>query len=169
MIRYTLTITMILVGLALTAGCGWTKQPVAKVRGVRIAESGADGVRAELLLELTNLNPNEPLPMTIARYRVELDGVGRYQSNIQPLATIPARGRQQIVLPAGIAASNAAADRTPYRVTGTIEYQPSGNIRELLTDIGVPLPTVSFSHTGTAEPAAGFSPSAAANAAALPQ
>jgi hypothetical protein len=85
----------------------------------------------------------------MAQYRVRLGEV-EYKGDTHPNATIPAHGSQRLTLP--FAVSGRPGDA--YRVTGSITYRPPGEIRQLLTDIGIPLPWITINATGqvTGEP-----------------
>jgi len=65
------------------------------------------------------------------------------------MATIPANGVQTVTLPAALATDTVEAG--DYQVRGTLVYEPPGEIRKLLTEYGVPLPSASFKAQGALE------------------
>jgi LEA14-like dessication related protein len=119
--------------------------PTAQVVEVKILETSPQAVRVAVTVEMTNRD-EVPLPLTIADYYVDLPGTKTYRSSQRPLATIPANGTQQFQLTAAVPTAGEAP--ATYRVGGTIEYEPPGEIRMLLTESGVPLPRVGFQGTG---------------------
>ena len=123
--------------------------PTVKVTAARMAEASDDGIRMEIMLMLSNPN-DEPLPLTRVRYTVRLGGAGQYEGDTRPNTTLPAGREQELILPAAVATSGAAGGgAVSYTVEGAIEYLPPGEVRELITEMGVPLPKVDFSGRGT--------------------
>jgi len=147
----------LLIGMGLTlavaaaGGCqtttgSWTlglvQSPSAAVQSVELTEVSEAGAAAHVVVELTN--PNDvPLPLPIANYRVRL-GETDYKGDSHPNATIPANGSQRIALPFAVSGQPGGK----YRVTGSITYRPPGEIRQLLTDIGIPLPWITLNASG---------------------
>lgn len=119
--------------------------PTARVVDVKIVEAGPQAVRVAVTVEMTNRD-DVALPLTMADYYVDLPGSKTYRSSQRPLASIPAKGTQQFQLTAALPVSGEAP--STYRVGGTIEYEPPGEIRMLLTESGVPLPRVGFQGAG---------------------
>lgn len=121
--------------------------PTAEVIAVRVAERTSEGARMEIHVRLDN--PNDvALPLTGARYSVNVAGGGSIAASARPNKTLPAAGSQVVVLP--IALPQAAAGAS-VRVAGDITYRPPGEIRQLLTESNVPLPYASFSNQGAVE------------------
>ena len=120
--------------------------PKVSVEKVELLDESDQGVRVAVTVKMTNSN-DVPLPMTIANYSVHLSGMGEYRGDQRPQATIPAKGEQRFVLTAAMAKSPGQTPAT-YRAGGNIEYRPPGEFRMLLTESGVPLPTVSFADSG---------------------
>jgi LEA14-like dessication related protein len=125
--------------------------PVAKVLSVRLVERGAEGVRIEITVKLTN--PGElALPLVGANYTVKVADQKRVAFTSQPNRTLPAGGSQTVVLPAALAVSGRAVrGGAAVSVKGSIVYEPPGEIRLLLTESKVPLPMSSFQHRGRLE------------------
>ncbi len=140
-----------ILGLALMlGGCGVALQPVStRVDSVQIDEQTDEGVR--LLVTVIAENPNDiPLPIVRAKYQVELPGAGveTFKFTDLPMATMPAKGKQTITLPAAIAMSGGNATGQQVKVNGQLTYEPAGEIRKLMTEYGVPLPSSGFRSQG---------------------
>ena len=92
-------------------------------------------------------NPNDvALPIVRAKYEVELAGAEAFAFTDLPKATLPANGTQTINLPAAFATDGGSGN---YQVKGQLTYEPPGEVRKLLTEYGVPLPSASFKDNGT--------------------
>ena len=143
-------IPLCLVGLGLLGGCStqseflpkWVVAPKLTVDGVeRVAVSDAG---ASMSIVLTATNENEvALPLVHATYRLEVDG-RVYSTDTIPNATAPAGRSVTFRLPASL----AGAPGETYRVSGTIRYKPPGQLREAITDMGLPLPSATFNGAG---------------------
>ncbi len=142
---------------AASAGCQETGQkrrffdlvesPTAHVEKIELLDSSDQALRLGVTLRLTN--PNDvPLPMTIARYSVDVPGAGSYQGDQRPQATIRAEGEQVFVLTAAVPAGTANPALDTAVASGSVEYEPPGEFRMLLTESGVPLPSVAFRGSG---------------------
>lgn len=127
-------------------GCQAFERPHAEVRSVAVTERTAEGARVEVTVMVTN--PNDvALPVRSADYAVQIDDVGRFSFNDEPPVTLPPRGTQAITLPAAFVAGDAPIVGRQMRVSGLFRYQPPGEIRELMRDYHLPLPTVPFDAT----------------------
>jgi len=119
--------------------------PPATVASVRVAQQTGEGVRLEVVVELTN--PNDvALPLKSSSFSVRVGGAAASMST-RPNRTLPARGMQTVVLPIALATGESVSG-AQVSVTGTITYEPPGEIRKLLTESKIPLPTTSFSYQG---------------------
>lgn len=126
------------------------KQVSARVDSVRIDEQTDEGVR--VLVTVVAENPNDvALPIVRARYAVELPGTDAepFRFTDLPAVTVPANGVQTVTLPAALALSGANAVGAGYKVSGSLVYEPPGEIRKLMTEYGVPLPSASFKQQGS--------------------
>ena len=65
--------------------------------------------------------------------------------------TLPAGGRQTVPLVASFAADGQDLKGRACTVTGTISYRPPGQLRKVLTESYVPLPSVTFREQGVLE------------------
>jgi LEA14-like dessication related protein len=128
-------------------GCAGIAPPTVQVERVDVQQATAQAARVQVVLAMENPN-DDPLPLTLARYQVNLGPWGVYRGDHVPNATIPARGRQTITLPAAVAEAVQSRTMPAYRTSGSIEYVPPGEVRAALTELGLPLPSVSFSGSG---------------------
>lgn len=135
----------------LLGGCAsGLKQVKARVDSVRIDEQTDQGVR--VLVTVVAENPNDvALPIVRAKYEVDVADAEPFRFTDLPAVTVPANGVQTVTLPAALAPTGggAYADGAGYKVTGSLIYEPPGEIRKLLTQYGVPLPSASFKQQGT--------------------
>ncbi len=143
---------VILCCLAMLGGCSANlRQVTTRVDSVRIDEQTDQGVR--VLVTVVAENPNDiPLPIVKAKYRVSLAGLSGGGNEFAfidlPKATLPAHGTQTITLPAAFALNSENAANLSYQVAGQLTYEPPGEIRKLLTEYNVPLPSASFKDDG---------------------
>ncbi len=144
-LRMRKTISLLLLITLAAGGCA-VQRPSARVTGVEIAEATEEGSR--LLVTVVLDNPrDEPLPIRRSRYELSVDGE-TFEFTDLAAATMPAQGSQTLRLPAAVRVPAAAVGSRPYEVRGSVVYEPPGEIRDLLTDSGVPLPSVTFSQSG---------------------
>jgi hypothetical protein len=134
---------------AVAGGCqrdttliNWAEAPDVSVTGVELVSLSDEGASAAIELDL-NSGAEVALPLTLARYTVELNGQ-QYRGDVEPNAVLPAGRSLTVRLPAAV--SGAPGDR--YSVRGRVEYEPPGQVRKVLTDLGVPLPSTGFSGEG---------------------
>lgn len=130
-------------------GCGSSlRQVTARVDAVSIDERTDQGVR--LLVTIVTENPNDvQLPIVRAVYKFELAGAEPFEFTDLPKATLPPNGSQTITLPAAFALAGGDASGRQLQINGTLVYEPPGEVRKLLTEYGVPLPSAGFKTTGT--------------------
>ena len=148
--RYGYAAVMMLV---LIAGCRqvepldarYVTPPRLNVQGVEIVEAGPGGVRLLIRIEAVN-GSDEQIPLIDARYRVSVDGGGRYTFESTVHRTLPPRSSSVFTLPAAVPLTSAAAARCEVR--GSVVYNPPGGLRRLLTESSVPLPSSALSYEG---------------------
>jgi hypothetical protein len=135
---------------AIGTGCGLTQRPEATVGQAVVTQRSDRGVRIEVPVSLTNRS-DVPLPVAETRYTVTIDAPGArpFRFTARGVATMPVEGEQTVLLPAAFAVDEVDVVGVPYRVTGSIVYESPGEIRRVFTDTGWPLPSVSFSSSGT--------------------
>jgi len=139
---------IVMCSLAVLTGCSSNLKPVTtRVDSVTVDERTEQGVR--VLVTVLAENPNDvALPIVRARYEVEMAGAETFAFTELPKATLPANGTQTITLPAAFATESGNAAGHSYQVKGQLTYEPPGEIRKLLTEYGVPLPSASFKDDG---------------------
>ena len=147
-----------------TAGCRMADKfkvesvpkPKAEVTAVRLTEHTGEGMRIEITVELTS-KCEVPLPLVAADYTLSLGGKRPVAFSNTPNRTLPAGGTQTVTLPAVVAVAQAGsgdsvegigAAGAPVTIAGSITYEPPGEIRLLMTESKVPLPSVSFRYSG---------------------
>ncbi len=117
--------------------------PSAEIDDVVLREVSPTSASAVVIVTLSNPN-DDPMPLKLASYRVALGG-DVFRGTAPANATIPANGSVQIELGAAVETSDFDSS---YQASGTVEYQPPGEFRQLMLDFGVPLPTIAFSDYG---------------------
>lgn len=145
--------------LALAAamgGCWSTPAPTFTVSGVTHADATPDGVLMMVQVEAES-TAEDALPLREINYRVSLDGREVFRGARSPEATIRRFGTQTLSLPVVFPAGVAVGASPRYEVSGTVKYAEPGTIAEVLLDLGVRTPSVSFSGAGTVSPSAASS------------
>jgi len=129
------------------SGCAGVRTPGAELSSGAVAARTAEGARVEMTVRVNN--PNEvPLPVRGVDYQVVVDGVGTFEMDDTPPIALPPRGSETLTLPASFADGSQDWAGRRYRLTGSLRYQPPGEVRELLTQYRVPLPTVPIEAEG---------------------
>lgn len=147
-----ISIVMLAAASAMVGGCStnrsvigaWIAPPTAEVETLELTAVSPAATTGNLIVKLTNPN-DTPLPLPLARYTVTL-GETTYRTDTVPNAALPALGEQRVVVPVVFDGPAGKA----YTASGAITYVPPGEIRVLMTDLGIPLPTVSFRGSGEA-------------------
>lgn len=138
-------------------GCSSYTAPTLHVADARLTDRTEHGVALAFVMEATNDNP-EPLPLRRAAYSLELDGKRVFHGVRSAEATLRQNGTHRIVLPAGVAASEAPAGVVRYRLSGDVQYVTPGAFAEVLFDTGVRRPRTAFVQEGTIDLSAAPSP-----------
>jgi len=147
--RYLALMCVLTLGLNVI-GCSQfqaMQPPQLQVQAMKIAQQTEEGARIEITLLLQNPN-DKALPLTYTDYRVEVPGVGVFAFGDETNRTLPAGGTQTVVLPAALATRGRELHGIPCVVSGSVSYDPPGQLRKILTESGVPLPSVNFTSTG---------------------
>ena len=126
-------------------------KPEVQVDSVKVVDQTDQGARIEITVTLTN-TADAALPLVDANYTVSVDGQEPVTFENRPNRTIPVGGTQTVVLPLVIAISGDGplAGRS-VAATGSLIYEPPGEIRELMTESNIPLPSASFRYRGVLE------------------
>jgi hypothetical protein len=141
-------------------GCGIIKLPRlpkplapihATIERATLVDMTDEAAAVDVYLRLVNTN-DEPMPMVIARYTVEC-GQARFTGDQVPNATMPDDALEQVVRFPAVLLDVGDPVGKKVRARGTIEIQPPGEIRQLMSEWRLPRPTVSFDGTATIEPA----------------
>jgi len=151
---------LVLISLAIPAyGCRLAdtfkiervSKPQVQVDAVKVVDQTDQGARIEIAVTLTN-TAKVALPLVDASYTVSIDGQKPVTFSNRPNRTVPVGGTQIVMLPLVVAVSGDGplAGRS-VAVAGSIVYEPPGEIRQLMTDSNVPLPSASFRYRGELE------------------
>ncbi len=124
-------------------GCSTVAAPDTRVVSARLAEETEEGARILVVIELSHKN-SVALPLTDAHYDGYIKDVGDYSGEDNPNRTLPIASTQTITLPFVYKTDEPVSGRE-ISVSGSITYEPPGEIRKLLTESGVPLPSTGFS------------------------
>lgn len=114
---------------------------------VTLLEQGADGARFSVAVTLTNTNKFD-MVMPLAGCTLHIDGFEPYEFESIPPAALIADDTQTIVLYAAVATNGADAQGRPFRVSGYFKYRPPGEIKAVIHEIGMPLPSANFKTQG---------------------
>ena len=126
-------------------------KPKVQVEAVKVVDQTEQGARIEITVMLTN-TASVALPLVDASYSVSIDGQKAVMFNNRPNRTIPAGGTQTVTLPTVVAVTGDGplAGRS-VAVAGSLTYEPPGEIRQLITESSIPLPSASFRYRGELE------------------
>lgn len=123
-------------------------RPGAEVKSLAVTEVTDEGARVEVTVELTN--PNDlALPLRVARYTLRIESLGQTSLTDLPPVTIPAKGSRLMVLPASLPFEGGELSGQAYSFDGTVTFEPPGEVRRVMTESGIPLPSTPFRGEGT--------------------
>jgi hypothetical protein len=145
-----LLLMMILTGCALYDRTQDPKiwSPIATVTSVRLVEQTDQGAVLKITIGL--VNPNAvALPLKGTSYTLAVGGATNSYHDL-PNSTLPAGGDQTVELTAALPATTNLSGAA-VKVHGSVTYVPPGEIRRLLTESKVPLPSASFNYTGAVQ------------------
>lgn len=137
-------------GLSIAGGCSTYSAPGLVVSGVRIADRTEAGIVLDFELEATNRNEIE-LPLREVRYSLSLDGKEVFRGVRSPEASLRRLGTQRIHVPAVVPASDVTAGTARYVLAGDLGYTTPGQLAQVLFDIKVRRPNVSFREEGNVD------------------
>lgn len=139
----------LLILILIAGGCSGLQRPTVQPQRVAVTQQTEQGARIEFVVGLDNPN-DKPLPVEEIQYRVELPDTGEsFSFTSRDPVTIPANGSQAVVLPAAFETGGQGVTGRPYRISGKIVYWTPGEMRRLMTESGVPLPSAKFATSGT--------------------
>jgi hypothetical protein len=140
--------------LMVTAGCRSYSAPVLDVQSAAPGEPSDTARVVRFTISAENSNEVE-LPLTVVRYRLLLDGQQVFEGVRSPEATLRRLGVQSFVIPAVVPrGEDAPGGPKFYMLEGTLEYITPGSVAQILFDLGVRRPRVSFREEGTLDLAA---------------
>ncbi|MCE9590511.1 MAG: hypothetical protein K8S99_08310 [Planctomycetes bacterium] len=119
--------------------------PTIRLLSARLAAATDHGARIEVLVELENPN-RVALPLIESQYTLTVGGSPSLHGEDCPNRTLPAGGKQIVMIPVAVPAAVAAG--AAYSVEGSVSYEPPGEMRRLFTESKIPLPSVGFSGSG---------------------
>lgn len=138
---------LLLIGLAGLTGCISALPPSVEVVRAQITEQSPEGARVEVSLVLSNPN-NIAIPLPKASYTLAVEDAGSYASIDLPARVLGPNGVQSIRLPAALVTKGQDVSGQPWKINGSVTYEPENFLRVFLTESGVPLPLVLFSGNG---------------------
>lgn len=156
--RIALSISLLVATLAFGGCVSSINAPTAEVKSIALVDQSAQGARVQVTVELKSDN-SVPLPLLECGYSVTLEGVGTFSFVDRPNKAIPAKrtdinggpASQIVTLLAAFSTQGREVKGSQCRVSGSIVYEPPGEIRKVLTESNVPLPSVPFSGEGKLE------------------
>lgn len=123
------------------------QSPQAKVISCHVTQQTDAGFRVEAVIELSNDN-RVPLPLLDTHYTIKIEKVGSISLVDEAKRTVPAFGKQQLILAASFAWKDPAPAGAVWTVTGRVKYDPPGELRQILTETKIPLPDSHFHDSG---------------------
>lgn len=135
--------------MLLAAGC--TSGPDVIVVDERLAEGSDEAQRVDFVLEMTNPG-DEAIELREMRYDVQLGGRHVFSGRRAAQATLQPGERFEVIMPAVISLSELpGSEASPYHISGSITYITPGVVARMLRDLGLPRPSVGFTHQGQAD------------------
>lgn len=133
-------VTAGLAGLTLLSACSSTP-PALTLTEAYVAERSDAATLVNVVVKATNPT-TDTIPLwaiVYANVTGAPDAVGRWTQ-----AAVPAGGSISFEIPVVISGPAAVSS---IDIRGNVEYVPGGRFRELLTELGIPLPDTNFSGT----------------------
>jgi hypothetical protein len=137
----------------LPAACTRYSAPRLEVVGVQLVEETATGMVLRCEVDATNRN-NVELPLREVRYTLKLEGQPAATGLRSPEASLPRFGTQRITFPAVLALGPdrpRPSGTLRFELDGQIMYITPGQFAQVLFDINVRRPKVSFDGDGVVE------------------
>lgn len=155
--------TLALLALLVVPGCGiprsigraategFVERPGIELVDLAVTRRTPEGVAFAATVEMANANDVE-LPLDRMQLRLRVDGLGAFDAPSPPRVSLPPRGVRRVVLRAALPAptpADAPLGGRAYRCTVSATYVPPGEVREIGTESGLPLPVTRTSVRGT--------------------
>ncbi|MCC6580009.1 MAG: hypothetical protein IT440_06160 [Phycisphaeraceae bacterium] len=145
---------MCLTGMLLAGGCRSDKKLVTPILtkpsvtavAASVVEQTDQGTRLKIVVTMANPNAVE-LPLRTARYTIDIAGVGPVAAEDTLSRSLPPTGAQPVEMFLAVP-SMVPLQHAEYSVHGAISYEPPGEIRKVMTDSYIPLPSVGFQAAG---------------------
>lgn len=138
----------------LLTGCGVPQMfqieaPTTRVNGASVTATSDEGTQVTVFVQVRNPNM-APLPLLRIHYTLNVDGrVVTYADEVH--RTLPSAGIQIVALPVAMPSDGAEFGGRQFDISGSITYKPPGQLRKLLSESRIPLPTIAFAGSGTIE------------------
>jgi hypothetical protein len=130
--------------------CVGITPPAVEVGPPTLVDRSSAGVRFEVPVTLTNRHAT-PLPLTEAEYRFRVQGIDSYAYLEMPAVVLGVDAQRTLMLPAALETDGVDPLGRDWSISGSVVYTPDSPLRTVLTETGVPLPSVGFSARGTLE------------------
>lgn len=129
-------------------GCEFAQPPTATVVSTILVEQTDEAGLVDITIAVTNEN-DFPLELKVGNYALSVaDGEQFSFETYVPYVSLPPNGSQDLVLQAAVPHNGQGLNGQAYRVSGSMQWVPPGEIRQLLTESGVPLPAFTFADRG---------------------
>lgn len=144
----------------LIGGCSGYRAPLIQLTSVTMTEESEEASVFTFELELQNPNL-EPIELREFQYRLTLNGQEVYVGRRAASTTLHSEALQTIELPAVVRYQLLGWTRSDrpqtlsYELRGTLLYVTPGELAEILLDIGVRRPKVTFAKVGRLDLAEG--------------
>jgi hypothetical protein len=143
----------LLVLISVCSGCGTYAPPSLTVADATLAAESPEGYVLDFAIDAQNVNSVE-LPLKEVRYTVLLDGHPVFSGLRSPEASLRRLGTQRFHVPAAVPID--AEHPRPhgvqrYTLEGRLLYITPGQLAEVLFDIKIRRPTVTFRGEGTVD------------------
>ena len=137
------------VGRAATEG--FVEKPAVELIDLAVTRRTPEGVAFAATVQVENPNPVE-LPLAGVEMSLSVKGLGRFEAPSPPRVSLPPRGVRRFVLRGALPAptpSDAPLDGRTYRCAVSLRYVPPGEVREIASESGLPLPVARTAVRGT--------------------
>ena len=137
------------VGRAATEG--FVEKPEVELIDLAVTKRTPEGVAFAATVRMINPNDVE-LPLDAVDFSLRVAGLGSFEAPSPPRVSLPPNGSRRVVLRAALPAptpSDAPIDGRTYRCTVAVRYVPPGEVREIGTESGLPLPVARTAVRGT--------------------